>query len=168
MTVEDIGEYMREGPASNEPDAPALATTLRMNIPRSSLRYLLIHRLNLHYWEKRHSFLEPVKRHQRIRKCSIEMDRALHMQIRGRPRALRSRQRIWGVGRVHLTRVILTILIMNWRGTMTFVSRSPTTERGVIARRLICGRATRARLCRIATWLLWHVLQQAEEPHDFR
>ena len=62
--------------------APVLAEALRVDIPRASLRYLLIHhlQLNYRYTKKKTTFSNPVKRHNRIRKFMIEMDRALKMQ----------------------------------------------------------------------------------------
>ena len=62
--------------------APVLAEALRVDIPRASLRYLLIHhlQLNYRYTKKKTTFSNPVKRHHRIRKFMIEMDRALKMQ----------------------------------------------------------------------------------------
>jgi hypothetical protein len=62
--------------------APVLAEALRVDIPRASLRYLLIHhlQLNYRYTKKKTTFSDPVKRHHRIRNFMIEMDRALKMQ----------------------------------------------------------------------------------------
>jgi len=62
--------------------APVLAEALRVNIPRASLLYLLIHhlQLNYQYTKKKTTFSDPVKRHHRIRKFMIEMDRAFKMQ----------------------------------------------------------------------------------------
>ena len=62
--------------------APVLPEALRVKIPRASLRYLLIHhlKLNYRYTKKKMTFSDPKKRHQRIRKYIIEMDRALKMQ----------------------------------------------------------------------------------------
>lgn len=62
--------------------APVLAEALRVDIPRASLRYLLIHhlQLNYRYTKKKTTFSDPVKRHHRIRKFMIEMDRAFKMQ----------------------------------------------------------------------------------------
>jgi hypothetical protein len=53
-----------------------------MKIPRSSLRYLLIHHLGhrYRYTKRRPTFTDTKKRHTRIRKFIIEMDRALHLQ----------------------------------------------------------------------------------------
>ena len=68
--------------------APVLPEALRVKIPRASLRYLLIHhlKLNYRYTKKKITFSDPKKRHQRIRKYTIEMDRALKMQKRKRER----------------------------------------------------------------------------------
>ena len=62
--------------------APVLAEALRVDIPRASLRYLLIHHLQLsyRYTKKKTTFSDQVKRHHRIRKFMIEMDRAFKMQ----------------------------------------------------------------------------------------
>jgi hypothetical protein len=62
--------------------APVLAEALRVYIHRASLRYLFIHhlQLNYRYTKKTTTFSDPVKRHHRIRKFMIEMDRALKMQ----------------------------------------------------------------------------------------
>ena len=60
-----------------------IAEALRVDIPRASLRYLLIHhlQLNYRYTKKKTTFSDPVKRHHRIRKFMIEMDRALKIQV---------------------------------------------------------------------------------------
>ena len=73
---------MRDGPHEQEPEAPPLEPELRIDIPRSSLRYFLIHRLKFHfgYSKKKPVFSDAVKRHSRIRKFMIEMDRALQLQ----------------------------------------------------------------------------------------
>ena len=73
---------MRHGPHEQEPEAPPLAPELRMDIPGTSLRYCLIHRLKFHfgYSKKKPTFSDPVKRNTRIRKFMIEMNRALEMQ----------------------------------------------------------------------------------------
>ena len=54
--------------------APPLPEALRVKIPRSSLRYLLIHHLgrSYRYTTKRITFTDPVKRHNRIRKFIID------------------------------------------------------------------------------------------------
>jgi hypothetical protein len=53
-----------------------------MHIPRSSLRYLLIHLLGhrYRYTSRKPTFTDKVKRHNRIRKFIIELDRALTLQ----------------------------------------------------------------------------------------
>ena len=73
---------MEYGPDEEEPESPALPPELRVKVPRSSLRYLLLHRLKFRYGfaKKKPAFSDPVKRHLRIRKFMIEMDRALRMQ----------------------------------------------------------------------------------------
>jgi hypothetical protein len=50
-----------------------LAEALHVDIPRPSLRYLPIHHmeLNYRYTKKKTTFLDPVKRHYRIRKSMI-------------------------------------------------------------------------------------------------
>ena len=95
VTLIEIMNYMRGPLAEGEEDsgdsssgaeeteaAPVLAEALRVDIPRASLRYLLIHhlQLNYRYTKKKTTFSNPVKRHHRIRKFMIEMDRALKMQ----------------------------------------------------------------------------------------
>jgi hypothetical protein len=62
--------------------APVLAESLRVDISRASLRYLLIHhmQLNYRYTKKKTTFSDPVKRHHRIRKSMIEINRALKIQ----------------------------------------------------------------------------------------
>ncbi len=72
---------MEKGPEVGS-KAPLLPETLRLRIPRSSLRYLLVHLLQhkYGYTTKKPTFMDPVKRHTRIRKFIIEMDRALKMQ----------------------------------------------------------------------------------------
>ena len=59
-----------------------LAEALRVDIPRASLSYLLIHhlQLNYQYTKKKTTFSDPVMRHHRIRKSMIEMDRAFKTQ----------------------------------------------------------------------------------------
>ena len=73
---------MEYGPDEEEPESPALPPELRVKVPRSSLRYLLLHRLKFRYGfaKKKPAFSDPVKRHLRIRKFMIEMDRALQLQ----------------------------------------------------------------------------------------
>ena len=65
-----------------DPNSPVLPTNLRVDIPTSSLRYILIHHLNLNYkyTKKAITFKNPMKRHRVARKFIIEMDRALKMQ----------------------------------------------------------------------------------------
>ena len=94
MTLAEIIAHMRgplaEGEDSgvetsgdeDDPNSPVLPTNLRVDIPASSLRYILIHHLNFNYkyTKKAISFKNPVKRHRVVRKFIIEMDRALKMQ----------------------------------------------------------------------------------------
>jgi len=95
VTLNEIMNYMRAPLAEGQEDsgdsssgaeeteaAPVIAEALRVDIPRASLRYLLIHhlQLNYRYTKKKTTFSDPVKRHHRIRKFMIEMDRALKMQ----------------------------------------------------------------------------------------
>jgi hypothetical protein len=62
-------------------EAPTLPPDLRVNIPRSSLRYLLHHLKFVYaYTRKKPTFTNPKKRHQRIRKYMIEIDRAVKLQ----------------------------------------------------------------------------------------
>jgi hypothetical protein len=59
-----------------------LSAALHVDIPRASLRYMLIHHLKLvyTYTKKRQTFKNTVKRQHRIRRFMIEMDRALKLQ----------------------------------------------------------------------------------------
>ena len=69
--------------------APKLPPALYVSIPEASLRYLLIHHLALsyQYTKKKATFTEPKKRHQRICKFIIELNRA------GRSRAVDTNRR---------------------------------------------------------------------------
>ena len=80
VTLDEIAKYMEFGPDDGS-SAPPLPEALRVKIPRSSLRYLLIHHLEqrYRYTTKKPTFSDPVKRHNRIRKFIIEMDRALQL-----------------------------------------------------------------------------------------
>ena len=81
VTLDEISKYMQEGPGEDA-SAPALSEDLRVRIPRSSLRYVLIHCLGYRhgYTKKKVVFKEPKKRHLRVRRFIIEMDRALKLQ----------------------------------------------------------------------------------------
>jgi hypothetical protein len=81
VTLDEISKYMQEGPGEDA-SAPALSEDLRVRIPRSSLRYVLIHCLGYRhgYTKKKVDFKEPKKRHLRVRRFIIEMDRALKLQ----------------------------------------------------------------------------------------
>jgi hypothetical protein len=59
---------MEYGPDEEEPESPALPPELRVKVPRSSLRYLLLHRLKFRYGfaKKKPAFSDPVKRHRRV------------------------------------------------------------------------------------------------------
>ena len=68
VTLDEISKYMQESPGENA-SAPALSEDLRVRIPRSSLRYVLIHCLGYRhgYTKKKVVFKEPKKRHLRVR-----------------------------------------------------------------------------------------------------
>ena len=88
-------KYMRGPPLAGEEDSgddssgeeeeegqPQLPPNLQVDIPRASLRYLLIHHLQLsyEYTKKKPTFTNSKMRHKRIRKFIIELNRALKLQ----------------------------------------------------------------------------------------
>jgi hypothetical protein len=81
VTLDEMAKYMEEGPIEGSGDPP-LIPDLRVSIPRSSLRYALIHYLGYKhgYTKKKTTFSSPAARHLCIRKFIIEMDRALKLQ----------------------------------------------------------------------------------------
>ena len=85
-TLEQIQEYMEEGPRLNSDD-PQLDSGLRVHIPRSSLAYLLKKHLVYEFSyvnnNKTTNIMNTQKRHSRIRKFAIEMARALKLQEAG-------------------------------------------------------------------------------------
>lgn len=81
VTLDEISKYMQEDPGEDA-SAPALREDLRVHIPRSSLRYVLIHYLGYRhgYTKKKVVFKELKKRNLRVRRFIFEMDRALKLQ----------------------------------------------------------------------------------------